>query len=196
MTANVTVFVEGISDRRFLCCLLSHAGLSNFEIDLIPDGKSGLSKIGQRMQMSRNDRRRIAVILDADKQGRKEIESEIRRLNLPVDRVFLMPDDESPGCLENLLEKIEAPQHAGIHDCFSRYEACLETAGRESQYAYRLPNLKARIYAYCEAVGNGPKENERDYAHADHWDLDARALNPLKKFLRECAAMAPPNDTV
>ena len=107
-----------------------------------------------------------------------------------------MPDDENPGCLENLLEKIAIPQHAILHDCFSRYETCLETAERKSRYRYRLPNIKDRIYAYCAAVGNGPKENERNYANADHWDLDARALNPLKQFLRECAAMAPPNDTV
>ena len=199
MTVTCAVFVEGDNDKSFLDAFLNRIGLSNFQLEVIGGGISKLPAAQPRIQRIRNAGNRIAIILDADTDiadRRLEIREEEGRLDIPVDRWFLMPDDENPGCLENLLEQIANPRHAILHDCFSRYEACLETAGRDSQYEYRLPDIKDRIYAYCAAVGNGPKEDERDYANADHWDLDARALNPLKEFLRECAAMAPPNDTV
>lgn len=199
MIANLVIFVEGPSDERFLCCLLRHVDLADVHMECIKGGIAKLPRLKAIFDDHLDKGRRMVVILDADssvERRREECQTTIAQHGLPVDAFFLMPDDMNSGCLENLLEKIAIPQHAILHDCFSRYETCLETAERDSQYGYRLPNIKDRIYAYCAAVGNGPKEGERNYANADHWDLDARALNPLKTFLRECAAMAPPNDTV
>ena len=44
--------------------------------------------------------------------------------------------------------------------------------------------MKAKIYAYCEAIGSEPKEDKRNYLNPSWWNLDIGALEPLKSFLR------------
>ncbi len=191
MTTNCAIFVEG-NDKLFVEKLLSHMRLSNFEVGIIGGGVSKLHKAQPTISRRHAEGKRISVILDADADAnrtREKFEIEKKRLDLPVGHVFVVPDDKRPGCLETLLEEIAVAQHRGLYECFSRYEECVSGLSDE----YRLPDRKARVYAFCLAVGNGPKESERDYGNADHWDLDAAALNPLKEFLRTCAW--PPTDS-
>ena len=49
---------------------------------------------------------------------------------------------------------------------------------------YVKPNKKAKIYAYCEAIGSEAKEDKRNYLNPLWWNLDNGALEPLKSFLR------------
>ena len=49
---------------------------------------------------------------------------------------------------------------------------------------YVRPNRKAKIYAYCEAIGSEPKEDKRNYLNPSWWNLDVAAMAPLKSFLR------------
>ena len=53
-----------------------------------------------------------------------------------------------------------------------------------------LPGKKAKIYAYlCALLGKSDKEQQkaqfkkRDYTDHKHWNLDAKYLEPLCKFL-------------
>ncbi len=71
-------------------------------------------------------------------------------------------------------------EHQIICQCFNEYEACLSNCGS----AYVLPNKKAKIYAYCEALGTETNAKKRDYGDPAYWNLDAPALDPLKEFLR------------
>lgn len=190
MTTACVIFVEGDNDRSFVKRLLNHLQLSNFEVEIIGGGVSKLHKAQPTISRRHAEGKRISVILDADADAnrtREEFESKNRELDLQVDRLFLFPDDESPGDLESLLEEIAVSRHRAIHDCFSTYVDCLKARPEN----YRLPDSKARIFAYCEALGNGPKEADRDYGETDHWDMDAPALRPLKNFLRECAQADP-----
>ena len=196
----VAIFVEGMNDKRFIDSLSGHMNLPNIEVCTLGGGVSVLENMKPQIELKRKGRegrkegKSIAVILDADSDAdgkRVEFEKEKNRLELPINRLFLVPDDRNSGCLETLLKDIATPQHREIYNCFSKYEECL----REHSGEYRLPDFKARIYAYCEAVGNGPKEEDRDYGDKDHWDLDAPVLTALKEFLRECAKMPPPEDT-
>ena len=78
-----------------------------------------------------------------------EVKKEISRLDLPVLRTFLLPDNEQAGNLETLLEQMASVDHQAVYGCLDKYEGCLKRL--DSKYV--LPNQKARIYAYCEAVG-------------------------------------------
>ena len=44
--------------------------------------------------------------------------------------------------------------------------------------------MKARIYAYCEALGVETNAKKRDYRDSAYWNLDTPALEPLRAFLR------------
>ncbi len=68
--------------------------------------------------------------------------------------------------------------HQETYRCFDEYEACL----RGHDHLYVTPNRKARIFAYCEAVGAVTGLN-KDYGNAAHWNADAPILEPLKEFL-------------
>lgn len=186
MPTDCVVFVEGSGEKFFLDAFLKHVCLSNIETEIIGGGVSKLHKAQPTILRRHDEGKRVAIILDADADAggkRVKFEEEKERLGLPVNRVFLIPDDERPGCLETILEEITATQHRDFYECFSRYEECV----RNLSESYRLPGHKARIYAFCEAVENGPQERKRDYGNANHWNLDAPVLDPLKDFLRGCA---------
>ena len=196
MPGGVAIFVEGYNEERLFPVMLRHMGLQGFVVERIGGGAAHLESAKGLVERRRNERRRIAVVLDADRDPaatRARVNTEISRLSLPVpaNRVFLVPDNRSPGSIETLLKAMAPKQHRRIHECFTQYRECL----KEISPKYDLPNPKARIFAYCEAVGNGPKERDRNFADAAHWNLDAPALDPLKAFLRECAGMDPIDET-
>ena len=68
--------------------------------------------------------------------------------------------------------------------CFREYETGLHSYSK----SYRLPNPKARIYAYCEALSIEPHHSKRDYSDPLYWVLNASALEPLKQFLLDLQA--------
>ena len=107
----------------------------------------------------------------------------IKILDLPVadDDFFLVPNNCESGCLEVLLEQIAAAKHKAIYKCFEQYKACL----RNQDQDYAAPNLKAKIYAYCEALGADPKPQNRAFNDSQVWNLDAPALDALKTFLTD-----------
>ncbi len=72
--------------------------------------------------------RLVALVLDADDdpvKRRKEVQTRIAELALPVERLYLLPNDRSAGCLETLLLQLSERRHRGIHECFRQYEQCL-----------------------------------------------------------------------
>lgn len=190
MTVTCAIFVEGENDKLFLGAFLNRIGLSNFQLEVIGGGISKLSAAQHRIQRSYDAGKRIAIILDADADisGRRdEIEVEKARLNLPVNYWFLFPDNVRSGNLETLLEKIATERHKRIHDCFTEYQKCLQGICQN----YNMPDSKARIFSYCEAVANGPKEKDRNYSDRRHWNLEAPDLDALKEFLHKCAGTKP-----
>ena len=181
------MFVEGTSDEIFLGSLLNHLNVS--EVDIVPlgGGVSSLEGAAPLMQEVRASGQLISVVLDADtdfKVRRAEYEDVRDRCDLPIDRLFLLPNHEDAGCLETLLEQIAVSEHRVVYDCFQQYEDCL----RRHSSSYVVPNPKARIYAYCEALDIETNASRRDYEDPSHWDLDAGALGPLKRFLRDLRA--------
>ena len=178
------MFVEGRSDERFLRCLLRNLGVTNVTTERIDGGIDKLGSIAPQMQRFSMRGHRISVVLDADADFEKrcgEYETARELHELPIDRFFLLPNHRDPGCLETLLERIAVSDHRVIFDCFDEYEHCL----RRHSEDYCIPNRKARIYAYCEALDIETSAQRRDYRDSCHWDLNAVALEPLRDFLTD-----------
>ena len=184
MIVNWTVFVEGESARAFLRCFLERISVANIETVRIDGGVSKLQEMEPTIRRRHDSGNRIAILPDADRnpsERRIQFQKQRDSLQLPIsdDDCFLLPNDTDSGDLETLLEQISVAQHRVIYDCFQQYEGCLQN---ESDL-YHVPNSKARIFAYCEALNIETHASRRDYGDAVFWNLSAPELDPLKRFL-------------
>lgn len=180
MDGNIYIVVEGKEDLRFLegyLGFLGHAFKSGCFMAL--EGKDNLEGQMPAIQKKLDGETKVLIILDADEdyaETRKETEEILGDPTLPL---FLCPDNQSEGALEDLLAKIILPKHEGIFRCFENYKKCLKGSGYVRPDV--LPDMKGKIYAYKEAVGAlKAKKNPFD---PQYWDFDNCALEPLKKFL-------------
>ena len=176
-----TLFVEGDYDEVFVRWLVGTLDVEDFQLNRINGGVSKLHAVQNEIRKSHDAGRRVALLLDADTNPdstREQLDREVARLDLPIKRSFLLPDNVAPGNLETLLEQMAPAEHRVVYTCFDSYEECLRTPDRD----YTTPNRKARVYAYCNAVGaeTGPDKN---YADAAHWDAAVSGLEPLRRFL-------------
>ena len=105
--------------------------------------------------------------------------------------LFLLPNNQDAGALEDLLENIINPNNRPILDCWEDYEKeliKLDITGRTPP-PLTTPAKKTKIYGYLEALlfkgqKEQIKEKKRDYENTQHWNLDAEYLEPLKEFLQ------------
>lgn len=183
MSSQWQIFVEGPDDQAFLNDLLQHLNISNANTSIIGGGVAKLPKIDNEVRRAYDAGKLIAIVLDANSDlANRYAESEKQKesLQLPIARFFLLPNNRDPGCLETLLESMAVSTHRVVYNCFDQYETCLQNHSTP----YNLPNHKARIYAYCEALNIETRASKRKYVNSPYWNLDALALEPLKQFLR------------
>jgi hypothetical protein len=125
--------------------------------------------------------------LDADQdfqQRREEVLHDFAEFGVPIE-LFLFPNNQAPGSLEDILSAIGVDQ--AVFNCFYAYEGCI--TGRN------LPVKKSRIFAYLDAMlppgqKKGDKndqiqEKNRNYRRADIWDLHHPYLSPLRNFFSQ-----------
>ena len=203
------MFVEGDYDKVFVRWLLGFLNVEDVQVHAIGGGVSKLRHTENEIRKSHDEGRRVALLLDADtdrESTRAQLAREVRRLGLPIERSFLLPDNTGGGDLETLLELMAPAAHQEVYGCFDQYEECLRTARAnrgdplQADRNYQIPNRKARVYAYCHVVGakTGPVKN---YADTAHWDPAVPGLEPLRRFLRDLIRVdetdvdAPPEDT-
>jgi len=137
------------------------------------------------------------VVFDADtsKNGggfadrKQEIDEWKAKYELNFE-LFLFPNNQDDGELENLLENIINPQNAPVFDCWQKFEDCLPTKTTCTKNPLTIPAKKSKIYAYMEVLlgeSNSEKDKakdpNRDFKKTEHWDLTAKAIEPLKDFL-------------
>ena len=198
---KVQIFVEGIADQKFLQDIISEwygvhltmGSLSKSGDILETQGKdvfeteNKLKQLTQIFKLNRLNNVQNLLIFDADKFYNTQLNiSEIAKEQ--GFKFFLLPDNQSDGDLETLLEKIINPANHTIFDCWKDYEQCLSQKPN-----FTTPARKTKIYAYLEAlVGESKsqkdliKEAKRDYRNKLHWILDtqeAPILQRLKSFL-------------
>ena len=196
-----TIVVEGDSDLRFIQQYLKHC--SAFE----KVGEIPISKLrGNTTALSSNEGKllikqaltnsgKTLVLLDANgnpDKTRERFDSWVKDLakNETLDtksiHLFLVPDDENKGALEDLLLRIAQDSDA-VGKCFESHRQCLRDFAkiRES----RLPGAKQKFYVYCDTV-LGTTPQKCDFSDS-RWDLNSYLLNPLRDFLAKHLLQSP-----
>ncbi len=179
MNNQTLIYVEGDEDERFLKSyieFLNHP-CNGFKIKST-EGKNNLGGSKVDIQNALNIDSRVLIVFDADENYEKAA-TYIKKILDGLDvKIFLFPNNESLGALENLLEQIIKSEHQDIFNCFEDYQKCLK--GKNKSYEY--PNLKAKIYSYKEALKI--LEEKRQF-NRKCWDFDNSCLEPLKDFLKK-----------
>lgn len=178
------VYVEGKGDKRFLECLVRHMCIDGIDFRPLGGGHSTLRKMQPQLRRSSDKGNRLGLIMDANSDFQKQrdkLKRIIGDLGVSIDKIFLLPDDAHPGCLETLLQEVAVEPHREIYNYFKTYEECLRFRSDD----HRLPGEKARVYAYCSALGIMTQPRQRDYCDTNYWNPDnATVLEPLKQFLQ------------
>jgi hypothetical protein len=216
MAKFTQIFVEGEGDVKFISDYIAHI-VPNSTVEMDNKGKvanisiDGVSKIKVRglngwtdiqnvhsefIPNTTNEEGVNLIIFDADTveneggfaKRKQEIEDKNKGLSYEI---FLFPNNQDDGALEELLENIIVNNNKPIFDCWDGYEQCLRSktiAGRAKPLT--TPAKKSKIYAYLSALLDNSKKQQdlakdpnRDYNNAEHWNLDAEYLKPLKDFL-------------
>lgn len=200
MRKDFNIFVEGVADARFFRQYIHHVfGEEVADERLVilkgwDNLKTEASAVRMR-SMSANGGVNL-VIVDADKdfQARQAEIAKWQQANKVEFELFLLPNNQDKGALEDLLENIINPNNRPILDCWEDYEKELVKLGIPGRTPPPLttPAKKTKIYGYLEALlGDSNiqkeliKEVNRNYENTMHWNLDAEYLKLLKEFLKK-----------
>lgn len=192
------IFVEGVADARFFKQYINHVFGEEIADERIVtlkgwDNLKTEASAARMRSMSANGGVNL-VIVDADKdfQARKDEIAKWQLENEVEFELFILPNNQDAGALEDLLENIINPNNRPILDCWEDYEeelVKLDIPGRTPP-PLTTPAKKTKIYGYLEALlGESKSQKElikevnRNYEEALHWNLDAEYLQPLKEFL-------------
>ena len=192
------IIVEGEADKKFMEDYYHHLfqtpAPKNSIIHTGGYKKLADEVILRQMQMNTDQGGVNLVIFDADddyKTRWEELSSLKEQYGVEFE-LFLFPNNQDAGALEDLLENIINPNNRPIFDCWKNYEdelSKLEIPDRTPP-PLTTPAKKTKIYGYLEALlGESKKEKkmikekERDYENALHWDLDAEYLERLEGFI-------------
>ena len=191
MRKDFNIFVEGVADARFFRQYIHHVfGEEVADERLVTlQGwdklKTEASAVRMR-SMSANGGVNL-VIVDADKdfQARQAEIAKWQQANEVEFELFLLPNNQDKGALEDLLENIINPNNRPILDCWEDYEkelVKLEIPDRTPP-PLTTPAKKTKIYGYLEALlGESKSQKElikevnRDYENTLHWNLLKKSL--------------------
>ncbi len=186
------LIVEGIDDALFCEAFIRRLNLSAIEIWPI-GGKTNLKRnLGLLKKLSGfAGVIALGIIRDADDNPWGAFESvcqALRESNLPVPggpglrsdgvpvvRVMILPDAESPGNLESLC--LRSISEDPVLSCVSRYFECLDDLGISTGEID-----KARVQVYLASMEK-PDRRLGESALADCWPLDNRAFDSMLQFL-------------
>lgn len=198
------IIVEGDADKKFLGDYYHHLfGTHAPENSIVHSGKDGETggygklkseDILQALRQNSYQGGVNLVIFDADddpEARRKELLAIKDEFDVEFE-LFLLPNDKDAGALEDLLENIINPDNQPVMDCWQTYEGELEKVRipTKTPPTLTIPAKKTKIYAYLETLLGKSKSQKklikdanRNYENIQHWNLDAKYLEPLKEFL-------------
>ena len=204
MMKKYQIIVEGVADKRFFEDYYHHLfHVRAIEGSIIHPGKDndtgGYQKLKseeslQAMRQHSDLGGLNLVIFDADEdaEARRQELLAIKEENGVEFELFLLPNNQDPGALEDLLENIINPNNQPVMECWQTYESELGNVRIPSKTppTLTIPAKKTKIYAYLETLlGQSKsqkkliKEANRNYENTQHWNMDAEYLEPLREFL-------------
>lgn len=201
------IIVEGTADKKFFEDYYRHlfhenAPEGSITLPIKGDKAGGYQKLFSEngintLKEGMDNGATNLVIFDADNDfdaRRKDILNWKQEHGVEFE-LFLLPNNQDAGALEDLLEHIINPNNQPIFDCWQHYEDELvqqEIPGRTPP-PLTTPAKKTKIYGYLEALLEETKsqkelikEANRNYENPQHWNLDAEYLEPLKQFILKC----------
>jgi hypothetical protein len=205
MMKKFQIIVEGDADKKFFEDYyhhLFHEKAPKGSITLpIKEDKGGYKKLFNEEAINplkENNAYGVKnlVIFDADKDieaRRKELLAIKEQFDVEFE-LFLMPNNQDAGALEDLLENIINPDNQPVMDCWQTYEGELEKVRipTKTPPTLTIPAKKTKIYAYLETLLGETrtqkeliKDPNRNYENTQHWNLDAEYLKPLKEYLKD-----------
>lgn len=187
------IVVEGKADKRFLEEYIAHLGYADF-VDEIHSagGKDNWKTSKQALERAKSDGLLTALIFDADADAssrRSYLQRKLDEFGSEA-RIFLIPNDEDNGCLEDLLEHLVPRAYQPIIKCWDNFISALCELTPPLIPSYNLPSSKTKFYSYASLLRDEKEEKvaaegDRRYKDVKHWDLNAPYLDPLKKFIKE-----------
>jgi len=195
------IFVESSTDDKyFIEAIIKYLNLDINKFYFIStNGYTNLNLVKQEFDKANDLNYKTFVIFDADynetsggyTKRKKYLNDKKKELNIEFD-LFLFPNNNDDGTLEDLLEKIVNPKHKGIIDCFENYENCLKKyKDNNGSFLYRSPIQKSKIFAYIDAFKKTKKQEEEYkknhtlYLNSEYWKLNSEYLKPLLSFINK-----------
>jgi len=148
------------------------------EVEVIPMGSYDVSLVRNQAGRSKDEGKTVLVLVDANSAAEARRKEMVSDRGILLEQIFLMPNNQDAGELEDLLLKIIPECSRVFRECLDQYEGCLKKANARGG-----PNKKGRLYAYREAVGAEANDGRVDYSIPEHWNLGHDALRPLGEFL-------------
>jgi hypothetical protein len=205
MDLPIRIFCEGISDQRFLrdfieihySIFISDKDLKSNEY-IVNMGSWNRLKIQKPKITETFSDYTSLIFLDADDEKVAEkagFDATIKFVKeLMIDwnwtkyNVFVLPNHQDTGTVEDLLENIINIKHKNIFDCWTGFEKCLSI-----DVSLTIPAKKSKIYSYLEClhgVTNQEKDKckdpNRDFTDSNLWDIrniENPYLKKIKSFL-------------
>ncbi|EKV57514.1 DUF3226 domain-containing protein [Brachyspira hampsonii] len=178
------ILVEGIADKKFIKDYIKFQYKIDTDINdnIIIEENGGNSFNDYNINNIKkyiDNNYKLAVIFDADDNFEESKNNIKRNLNIDDNNIFLFPNNNSLGTLEDLLSNIAVIKD--IINCFDEYTNCITSIPETVN-----PAKKAKIYAYLESIKSYDKktikEDKRDYTNNNFWNLNDEYLNSLKEF--------------
>ena len=205
MDLPIRIFCEGISDQRFLRnFIFVHYGINVTDEDLKKNkfienmgSWNKLKSLNLKIKESYSDYISL-IFLDADddkvsdKRGFdatiKFVTELMATWNWSKYDIFVLPNHQDTGTVEDLLENVINKKHSQIFECWNEFENCLS-----KDKSLTIPAKKSKIYSYLEClhgVTNQEKDKckdlNRDFQDGSLWDiknLENPYILKLKTFL-------------
>ncbi len=167
MSKKTLIYTEGKSDRNFLGWYLNFLKCKDhfdiFDIEGKDNLISGdfLEKIKKILKNKHQTYKQVCIIFDADKKESQERDAGFdnklehiceklkeKGIDFPREQIFLFPNNQDDGDLEDLLLKIA--NHEEFINCFESYLDCIK---KKEHYKPIKKIRKNMLYAYLEALG-------------------------------------------
>ena len=192
------LLVEGQDEVGFFTGFLNHLGLRDYQI--VDYG--GKNAFRPRMEAyfrepTFSQVRAMAVIGDADLDANSAFQSirdSLGNIGLPTPQsflsqagdglqvsIFIMPDNSSPGALEDLC--LEAMSQNPTMICVNNYLLCVEAAGFPRPQSNSKARLRALLASLDDSEARLGIRSRRTTGLP--WDWNHPTFTPLAQFLRE-----------
>lgn len=188
---------EGVEEKRFFQKIIRHLEIDDIQVESY-NGKPKLPAYLKALKLLPDFQKLISlgITRDADDQPSNSafdsICNTLQKNNYPYPHtlneaailgsltvsIFILPNNQSPGMLEDLC--IQCAQSNPAFSCVETYLQCV------SQFTDQQPNnlSKAKIHAWL-ASRSEPGKRVAEAAEAGYWDWEHPAFESLKQFLRQ-----------